>query len=220
MIGQISSNFGLTMGCVNSVQKPPEDVDIGDEDSDSDDEDIFNMRRSASVDTFYRGPLVVMYESIIIHPNWSNEFCQNLSVHTHIACEKCETGKVMGSVAKWQPHEIIPSQDLYVGKTKSLNCYREENISIICTVTIMSTDNSNKNDLPLKKIKVYGALVLDDFPLEFNEPRKIILTDSVQPIQVNSKTVNDAVLNGTRFYHTIQIYMYFILIYIATNVEI
>jgi hypothetical protein len=148
-----------------------------------------------NVDIYYRGPLIVMYNTVTVLPGW-REWGGSLSAKVKCWCEDSATGELRGRAVEWAPHEVVAGQAIVVNRPQSLDVLREENLVVRFKVLISS---SGSRDVPAGSVTVTGSVLLDSVPLELQEERTAVLTDVPPGTKATVQSVNEALLHGERW---------------------
>jgi len=191
-------------------------------------DDEFVTMPNPVVNTYFRGPLIVIYDAIRVNPSWCVwNGAVNCQVTAHV--EAAVDGSLRGALAGWHAHEVQADQVTQVNAPKSLGCRREEGMVLVITVRIRSDSSSNSKKSSSSKgsgnntdpssgseptrafdATLTGKLYLDHGPLKLLETRSISLFDSrmvtsttaVDDDNVNplaaATRTNDALLLGDR----------------------
>ena len=157
--------------------------------------------RSPSIDTYYRGPLLVGLDSICIKPTWQT-WGGALTATTTVQVVHAGDGSARGARAAWPPAEVgAPGQLTVVNKPRALGCMREEGLCLLVTVRVAS---EGSRDFAPTSVELSGRLLLDLVPLELLEPRKVVLLEEADHLgffdgPVTAGTLNAALLHGDRW---------------------
>ena len=147
------------------------------------------------INTYFRGPLIVMYDTICVNPTWCEwNGAVNCQVTAHV--EAAADGSLRGALTGWHAHEAQPGHLTQVNAPKSLGCRREEGLVLVLTVRVRS-ESSNSSKKSSSKgsgsiaepssgpdssrafdATLTGKLYLDQGPLDLFQSRTISLLDS------------------------------------------
>lgn len=188
----------MLMGC--SVSRDARNIKRDDE---------FVTMPNPVVDTYFRGPLIVMYDAIRVNPSWGVwNGAVNCQVTAHV--EAAADGSLRGALAGWHAHEVQAGQVTQVNAPKSLGCRREEGMVLVVTVRIRSNSSSSANSKKSSSSSrnttdpssgtepsrafdatLTGKLYLDQGPLELLETRAVSLFDTSVVTSIMDATADD-----------------------------
>jgi len=153
------------------------------------------------VDTYYRGPVLVILDTVTLLPAW-REWTGVLTARASARCESVLDGSLRGCEVEWPLVEVpCPGVPVVLNRPLALGCRREEGLVLRLKVTVQSADLADGFADGRRTAVVTGSLLLDAVPLEVLEPRRVSLLEGadLSGHPATPEALNSALLLGDRW---------------------